>query len=286
MSCFGMGSGSSNTGWPLSSPSPARSGRRRGVKPWRWWRRCAGLAAAIHSKIRRRVVRWPDQGVRRRRRPSVSSSLRDGWCHHRSFAPVYIDELYSHPTTHHVAVHEVQLQQQSTSAGKNASATAATTTIAGANGKAPRPLAANNGATAAATNNAGAYNVAGTARAAGGKNDDAAATTTIAAANGKAPRALAANNGATAAATNNVAGARAAGGKNAAGAASSNGGGGKARGGVRSLLMSPLRGGVAGGGMGEVDVRAELFIRKFREEMRLQSQKSAEEFHAMLARGL
>uniref|UniRef100_J3MQ17 Uncharacterized protein n=1 Tax=Oryza brachyantha TaxID=4533 RepID=J3MQ17_ORYBR len=236
MSCFGMGSGSSNTGWPLSSPSPARSGRRRGVKPWRWWRRCAGLAAAIHSKIRRRVVRWPDQGVRRRRRPSVSSSLRDGWCHHRSFAPVYIDELYSHPTTHHVAVHEVQLQQQSTSAGKNASATAATTTIAGANGKAPRPLAANNGATAAATNN--------------------------------------------------VAGARAAGGKNAAGAASSNGGGGQARGGVRSLLMSPLRGGVAGGGMGEGDVRAELFIRKFREEMRLQSQKSAEEFHAMLARGL
>lgn len=38
--------------------------------------------------------------------------------------------------------------------------------------------------------------------------------------------------------------------------------------------------------MGEVDVRAEVFIRKFREEMRLQNQKSAEEFQAMLARGL
>jgi hypothetical protein len=38
--------------------------------------------------------------------------------------------------------------------------------------------------------------------------------------------------------------------------------------------------------MGEVDLRAELFIRKFREDMRLQSQRSAEEFQAMLARGL
>jgi hypothetical protein len=40
--------------------------------------------------------------------------------------------------------------------------------------------------------------------------------------------------------------------------------------------------------MGEVDVdvRAEMFIRKFREEMCLQSQRSAEEFQAMLARGL
>jgi hypothetical protein len=37
--------------------------------------------------------------------------------------------------------------------------------------------------------------------------------------------------------------------------------------------------------MGEVDLRAELFIRKFREDMRLQSQRSAEEFQAMLARG-
>jgi len=55
------------------------------------------------------------------------------------------------------------------------------------------------------------------------------------------------------------------------------------------LLRSPGRGGGVLGvvkGMGEVDLRAELFIRKFREDMRLQSQRSAEEFQAMLARGL
>ena len=38
--------------------------------------------------------------------------------------------------------------------------------------------------------------------------------------------------------------------------------------------------------MGEVDVRAEMFIAKFREEMRLQRQKSLEKYHEMLARGL
>jgi hypothetical protein len=73
-----------------------------------------------------------------------------------------------------------------------------------------------------------------------------------------------------------------------AAAATTTGGSGttKARGrsaGVRGFLLSPGRGGC---GMGEVDVRAEMFIRKFREEMRLQSQRSAEEFQAMLARGL
>ncbi|CAL4996577.1 unnamed protein product [Urochloa decumbens] len=54
------------------------------------------------------------------------------------------------------------------------------------------------------------------------------------------------------------------------------------------LLRSPGRGGVLGAvkGMGEVDLRAELFISKFKEDMRLQSQRSAEEFQAMLARGL
>jgi hypothetical protein len=55
------------------------------------------------------------------------------------------------------------------------------------------------------------------------------------------------------------------------------------------LMRSPGRGGGVLGavkGMGEVDLRAELFIRKFKEEMRLQSQRSAEEFQAMLARGL
>ncbi|XP_047049985.1 uncharacterized protein LOC124655059 [Lolium rigidum] len=68
------------------------------------------------------------------------------------------------------------------------------------------------------------------------------------------------------------------------------GGGSKARAGgrsagVRGFLLSPGRGGC---GMGEVDVdvRAEMFIRKFSEEMWLQSPRSAEEFQAMLARGL
>jgi hypothetical protein len=56
-----------------------------------------------------------------------------------------------------------------------------------------------------------------------------------------------------------------------------------------TLMRSPGRGGgvlEAVKGMGEVDLRAELFIRRFKEDMRLQSQRSAEEFQAMLARGL
>ncbi|XP_047049994.1 uncharacterized protein LOC124655070 [Lolium rigidum] len=75
-----------------------------------------------------------------------------------------------------------------------------------------------------------------------------------------------------------------------AAAATTTGGGSKARAGgrsagVRGCLLSPGRGGC---GMGEVDVdvRAEMFIMKFREEMWLQSQRSDEEFQAMLARGL
>uniref|UniRef100_A0A0E0LQV3 Uncharacterized protein n=1 Tax=Oryza punctata TaxID=4537 RepID=A0A0E0LQV3_ORYPU len=259
MSCFGMANGSS-AGWPLS-PSPSRSSssrrrRRSGVKPWRlWWRRCAGVAAVIHSKIRRRAVRWPGgQSGRRRREATASMREREGWCHHRSFAPVYVDELYSHPRTHHVAVHEAQ--QPNTTAAKTADGRANNASSAATN----------------ATNNASATFSA--------KNAAADAAT-------NASATFAAKNAAADAATN--AGARGkgreGGGKKAAAAAATNNGGGKARGGVRSLLMSPLRGGGACG-MGEVDVRAEVFIRKFREEMRLQNQKSAEEFHAMLARGL
>ncbi|KAG1353931.1 hypothetical protein COCNU_07G000430 [Cocos nucifera] len=39
-------------------------------------------------------------------------------------------------------------------------------------------------------------------------------------------------------------------------------------------------------GMGDVDWRAEMFIRKFREEMRLQRQRSFGEYQDMLARGV
>ncbi|KAK3122627.1 hypothetical protein QOZ80_8AG0616090 [Eleusine coracana subsp. coracana] len=88
---------------------------------------------------------------------------------------------------------------------------------------------------------------------------------------------------ATTTTTTSTAGARASGGKPRAAAAGV--------GAMRNILMrSPGRGG--GGvlgvvkGMGEVDLRAELFIRRFKEDMRLQSQRSAEEFQAMLARGL
>ncbi|EAZ05460.1 hypothetical protein OsI_27674 [Oryza sativa Indica Group] len=252
-----MASGSS-AGWPLSpSPSSTRGRRRVSVKPWRlWWRRCAGVAAVIQSKIHRRAVRWPGGhggGRRRREAATASTREREGWCHHRSFAPVYVDELYSHPKTHHVAVHEAQAQQPNTTAAK--------TNAGAASGKARAvaAVAANNNNNAVAATNASAM--------------------------------FAAKNAAADAATNAAAGARGkgrvGGGKKAAAAgAATNGGGAKAaRGGVRSLLMSPLRGGGACG-MGEVDVRAEVFIRKFREEMRLQNQKSAEEFQAMLARGL
>jgi hypothetical protein len=142
-----------------------------------------------------------------------------------SFAPVYIDELYSHHRhqprkpleLHAVAVHE---EEPTTSGGKQAAAA---------------------GATRSSGNKA-------TARV-------AAATSTTTSTN-TAP-----------------AGARAVGGA------------------MKNVLMrSPAGrgGGVLGvvKGMGEVDLRAELFIRRFKEDMRLQSQRSAEEFQAMLARGL
>ncbi|KAJ3680206.1 hypothetical protein LUZ60_016484 [Juncus effusus] len=38
--------------------------------------------------------------------------------------------------------------------------------------------------------------------------------------------------------------------------------------------------------MGEVDLRAEMFIKKFKEEMKLQRQRSCEEYHDMLARSV
>uniref|UniRef100_A0A0D9X406 Uncharacterized protein n=1 Tax=Leersia perrieri TaxID=77586 RepID=A0A0D9X406_9ORYZ len=222
-----MARSSSSNGWPMSPAARSTSRRTRGSnsKPWRWWRKCAGLAAAIGSKIRLRAVRWPRQGDSRRRRHASSSTAtttQNGWCHHRSFAPVYVDELYTHPKSHHVAVHATPPPPQQPITGNDA------------------------GKVASRRRNAAAID-------AGAKN---------AGESGKAPRKKATTATATAASN-----------------------GGKMRGGVRRLVMSPMRGGGVCG-MGEVDVRAEMFIRKFREEMRLQSQKSAEEFHAMLARGL
>uniref|UniRef100_A0ACD6AJ51 Uncharacterized protein n=1 Tax=Avena sativa TaxID=4498 RepID=A0ACD6AJ51_AVESA len=197
MSCFAMRASSSS-----SSSRMRGSGRQQ---PWRWWRKCAGLAAAAHARLRRSVlrVRWPAPGRRRRASPaSPLPSVQRG--HHRSFAPVYVDELYSQPKGLSV-VREEEAPQPST-------------------GKLARP---------------------DTQDRAGGVSK-------------------ARVHGALAAGT-------------------TGGGGSKARGGVRGFLLSPGRGCA---GMGEVDVRAEMFIRKFREEMRLQTQRSAEEIQAMLARGL
>ncbi|KAE8807668.1 hypothetical protein D1007_16047 [Hordeum vulgare] len=188
MSCFAV----------HTSSSSRISGSRQ---PWRWWRKCAGLAAAAHTKLRRTVlrVRWSATGRlggHRRRAPAPPlPSVQRG--DHMSFAPVYVDELYSQPKGLSV-VHE---EQPSTS-------------------KPSRP--------------------------AGGANK--ARVHGVAAATGARGAAVAAKSL-----------------------------------GVRGFLLSPGRGGV---GMGEVDLRAEMFIRNFREEMRLQSQRSAEELQAMLARGL
>ena len=197
MSCFAV---------PVrtSSSSSRISGSRQ---PWRWWRKCAGLAAAAHTKLRRTAlrVRWSATGRlggHRRRAPAPPLlSVQRG--DHMSFAPVYVDELYSQPKGLSV-VHEEQQPQPSTS-------------------KLARPAGGVNKA-----------RVHGVAAATGGSKARAATA---------AAKSL----------------------------------------GVRGFLLSPGRGGV---GMGEVDVRAEMFIRKFREEMRLQSQRSAEELQAMLARGL
>ncbi|CAM0910852.1 unnamed protein product [Alopecurus aequalis] len=196
MSCFAMRAAS-------SSSSRTRGGRQQ---PWRWWRKCAGLAAAAHARLRRSVlrVRWPAPGRlggHRRRSPSPSlPSVQRG--HHRSFAPVYVDELYSQPGLS-VVREEEGTQYSSSKLARDTNRVSK----AHAHGAA-----------------AGAATTGGSKTRAGGKNA-----------------------------------------------------------GLRGFLLSPGRAGV---GMGEVDVRAEMFIRKFREEMRLQTQRSAEEFQAMLARGL
>ncbi|KAF8669829.1 hypothetical protein HU200_051003 [Digitaria exilis] len=65
-------------------------------KPWQWWRaKCAGIAAAVGSRIRR-SVKSIDGSRRRRRRTPSSSAHAVRHHHHRSFAPVYIDDLYTH----------------------------------------------------------------------------------------------------------------------------------------------------------------------------------------------
>ncbi|CAO2200076.1 unnamed protein product [Urochloa humidicola] len=219
MSCFGAA---------YYSPSGLSGGGRR---PWKWWRaKCSSIAAAVGSKLRRSIKKGIDG--RRRRRSSVHAPQR-GCCRQhrrRSFAPVYVDELYSHH--HHPPKPLLRVLHDND---------AAPTTTGDATTKPPTPAAV---AVALPVAHAGAT------RATGGKATKArvAAATAADAAAG------------VGAAMRNV------------------------------LLRSPGRGG--GGvlgvvkGMGEVDLRAELFIRKFKEDMRLQSQRSAEEFQAMLARGL
>ncbi|XP_003571345.1 uncharacterized protein LOC100832250 [Brachypodium distachyon] len=187
MSCFAVSMGAASSSWP--SPSPSWMGSRKHA--WRRW--CAGLAAAARSRLRR--VRWaaaPAGHRAQRRRPS--SVTRHGQAHRRSFAPVYVDELYSHQQQQPMGLRLTVLDQE-----EQPSTSKPTTTTAG---------------------------------------------------------------------------------WRAAPAAASSGVGMKMKG--LMMMMSPGR---ERGGMGEVDLRAEMFIRKFREEMRLQSQRSAEEFQAMLARG-
>jgi len=233
MSCFGGVPATTGAHYRSASGRPLGGGRR----PWRWWRaKCAGIAAAVGSRIRRSI-----RGVdgRRHRRRATSSSVRvqsGRWCHHRrSFAPVYVDELYSH---HHQPTKAALLAlraEEPRRASDDAKLTAA-------------PPVAH----------------AAAARAAGGKP-----TARVGAGDGDGARASSGKHQARAAAAA------------AAGAV-----GGAMR---NVLLRSPGRGGGVLGvvkGMGEVDLRAELFIRKFKEDMRLQSQRSAEEFQAMLARGL
>jgi hypothetical protein len=172
----------------------------------------------------------------------------NGWCHHhhhhhhqRIFAPVYVDDLYSH---HHLqqpaakALRGVVQHEPSTSARDKLATVAPAHAAAGAAGS--KATTARVGAAGDASSRVPARETGGGS---GGKQQQA--------------RAMAAGVGAM----RNV------------------------------LLRSPGRGGGGGvlgvvKGMGEVDLRAELFIRKFREDMRLQSQRSAEEFQAMLARGL
>lgn len=195
MSCFAM-----------RTSSASRIGGSRQPWRWRWWRKCAGLAAAAHTKLRRSVqrVRWSATGrLGSQRRRAPTPPLPSVSLHHRSFSPVYVDELYGQPKGLSV-VHE---EQPSTS-------------------KLARADPGGGGVNKARV----VHGVAGAAATGGSKARAAAA----------AAKSL----------------------------------------GMRGFLLSPNR------GMGEVDVRAEMFIRKFREEMRLQSQRSAEELQAMLARGL
>lgn len=229
MSCFSAmttTTGGRGTYYYSSSPGRPRGGGG-GKRPWRRWRaKCAGIAAAVGSRLRRSVVRAVDGG-RRRTPPPSSSSVHRGWCHHhhhhgrQSFAPVYVDDLYSHSLQPAAKAHRgVVVQQEQVHEPPSTSA-----------------------------------------------RDKLPATDAAAAAAAPA-------HGASASASGNRQQARAM----AAGVAA-----------MRNVLLrSPSRGGVLGvvKGMGEVDLRAELFIRKFKEDMRLQSQRSAEELQAMLARGL
>lgn len=201
MSCFSAmttTTGGRGTYYYSSSPGRPRGGGS-GKRPWRRWRTT----------------------------PPSSSSAHRGWCHHhhhhgrQSFAPVYVDDLYSHSLqpaakAHRgVVVQQVQVHEPPSTSARD-------------------KLRATDAAAAAPAHGASAS----------------------ASGNRQQARAMAAG----VAAMRNV------------------------------LLRSPGRGG--GGvlgvvkGMGEVDLRAELFIRKFKEDMRLQSQRSAEELQAMLARGL
>ena len=231
MSCFGgVPAATKGAYYRSASGRPGGGGRR----PWRWWRaKCAGIAAAVGSRIRRSI-----RGIDGRRRATSSSvHVQSGrWCHHRrSFAPVYVDELYSHHHQPTKAALRPLRAEEPRRASDDAKLTAA-------------PPVAH----------------AAAARAAGGKR-----TARVGAGDGDGARASSGKHQARAAAAA------------AAGAV-----GGAMR---NVLLRSPGRGGGVLGvvkGMGEVDLRAELFIRKFKEDMRLQSQRSAEEFQAMLARGL
>jgi len=228
MSCFGgVPATTKGAYYRSASGRPGGGGRR----PWRWWRaKCAGIAAAVGSRIRRSI-----RGIDGRRRATSSSvhAQSGRWCHHRqhrrSFAPVYVDELYSH-------------QQQPAKAALRAVREAEPSTSDDAKLTAAPPVAH-----------------AAAARAAGGKPTARVGAADASSGKQQARAAAAAAAGAVGGAMRNV------------------------------LLRSPGRGGGVLGvvkGMGEVDLRAELFIRKFKEDMRLQSQRSAEEFQAMLARGL
>ncbi|CAL5004300.1 unnamed protein product [Urochloa decumbens] len=258
MSCFGAAADTTSGYYPSS----AIGGGRR---PWRWWRaKCAGIAAAVGSRIRKSIKKGIDG---RRRRRAVHAQR--GCCRRSSFAPVpvYVDELYGHHHHPPKPLLRVARPEPPTTTIKPTAAAAAAPPVPHAaratGGKATARIvsdAAANKLTAAAPP---VRHAAGdVAHATGGK---ATAADAAGARRGVPARVSGAAVASTAAA--------------GVGAAMRN-----------VLLRSPGKGG--GGvlgvvkGMGEVDLRAELFIRKFKEDIRLQSQRSAEEFQAMLARGL